>query len=152
MEKGGMEGGREWCSLTWAHHRPCPIMCASHRSQAVVSEAAIVISIGGCLCPFGGVHVHWWVFVSIGGPSCHVHVHWWAFVSFRGCSSWHHGWCDMGPVSHVKEEKGGRGVVGLTCMHSAQCGALSSLCTGLVTWRRGIFLGVQWCRHVPWVV
>ena len=43
----------------------------------------------------------------------------WAFVSIGGCSSWHHGWCDVGPVSHVKEEEGGCGVVGLTCMHDA---------------------------------
>ena len=58
----------------------------------------------------------------------------------------------MGPVSHVKEEEGGRGVVRLTCMHDARCGTSSSLCTGLVTWRRGVVLGMQWCRRVLWVV
>ena len=45
--------------------------------------------------------------------------HLWAFVSIGGRSSWCHGWCDVGPVSHVKEEEGGRGVVRLTCMHDA---------------------------------
>ena len=55
----------------------------------------------------------------------------------------------MGPVSHVKEEEGGRGVVGLTRMHDARRGTSSSPCTGLVTWRRSIVLvccGVAMCR------
>ena len=54
----------------------------------------------------------------------------------------------MGPVSHVKEEEGGRGVVGLTWMHDAQCGTLSSPCTGLMTWRCSVVLvccGVAVC-------
>ena len=190
MEKGGMKGGREWCSLTWARRRPCPRMRASRRFQAVVSGAAIVVSIRGCSCPFVGVRVRSWTlvsrsclfvgvrarswalvscscpfvsvrgpcvaFVSARGPSCGVHgrscgvrVRWWAFVSIGGRSSWRHGWCDVGPVSHVKEEEGGRGVVGLTWMHNAQRGTSSSPCTGLVTWRRGVVLvccGVAVCR------
>ena len=55
----------------------------------------------------------------------------------------------MGPVSHVKEEEEGRGVVGLTWMHDARHGTSSSPCTGLVTWRRGVVLvccGVAVCR------
>ena len=54
----------------------------------------------------------------------------------------------MGPVSHVKEEEGGRGVVGLTWMHDARRGTSSSPCTGLVTWPRGVVLvccGVAVC-------
>ena len=90
MEKGGMEGAREWCSLTWARLRPCPIMCASHRSQAVVSGVAIVVSVCGPSCR---ISVHSWVSVSVCGPSCRVRVrlwalmsHLWAFVSVGGRS------------------------------------------------------------------
>ena len=70
--EGRNGGGREWCSLTWPRRRPCPIMRASHRSQAVVSGAAIVVSVCGRLwalvshsCPFVGPRV---VFVSVHGP------------------------------------------------------------------------------------
>ena len=65
MEKGGMEGGREWCSLTWARRHPCLIMCASRHSQAVVSGVAIVIGRHSLL--FMGVHFHRWLFIFVGG-------------------------------------------------------------------------------------
>ena len=176
MEKGGMKGGREWCSLTWACRRPYPIMCASRHSQAVVSGAAIVISVHGCLCPFVGMHVRSWALMSCSCLFVGVRVHLWAlvsrsclfvgprvtfvgvhvtFVSIGGRSyllvgiPLGVGWCDVGPVSHVKEEEGGgRGVVRLTCMHNARRGTSSSPCTGLVTWRCGVVLvcsGVAMC-------
>ena len=84
MEKGGMKEGREWCSLTWARRRPCPIMCASRRIQAVVSGAAIVVSIRGCLCPFVGVRVRSWALVSCSCPFVGIHVCSWALV-LRSC-------------------------------------------------------------------
>ena len=90
MEKGAMEGGREWCSLTWAHRRPCPIVRASHRSQAVVSGAAIVV--GGRSLLFVGVRFRRWPFVFVGGRShslVGVRIRWWAFVFAGGRSfSW----------------------------------------------------------------
>ena len=85
MEKGGMEGGKEWCSLTWARRRPCPIMCASRRSQAVVSGAAIVV--GGRSFLFLGVRFRRWPFVFVGGRShslVGVRCRWWASVFAGG--------------------------------------------------------------------
>ena len=87
MEKGGMEGGKEWCSLTWARCRPCPIMRASCRSQAVVLGAAIVVGRRSFL--FLGVRFRRWPFVFIGGRShslVGIHFHWWAFVVIGGHS------------------------------------------------------------------
>ena len=70
--EGRNGGGREWCSLTWARHRPCLIMHASCHSQAVVSGAAIVVSVRG----------HSWALVW----------HSWVFMSsVHGRSSWRHG-------------------------------------------------------------
>ena len=210
MEKGGMKGGREWCSLTWARRRPCPIMRASRRFQAVVSGAAIVVSIRGCSCPFVGVRVHSWalmsrscpflgirvrswalvscscpsvsvcvpscrirvrlcpfvavcgpcvVFVSIHGPSCCVRgrlcrvcVRWWVFISVDGRSSWCHGWCDVGPVSHVKEEEGG--VWGCRTHLDARCTTWHVVV--MVYWPGDVASrrcpGVLWCRCVLWLV
>ena len=98
--------------------------CVVFMSVRVCSWASMSVDWPSCR-----IHGPRAVFVSIGGPLCHVGgrscplvdvcVHWWAFVSVGGCSSWRHGWCDIGPVSHVKEEEGRRGVVGLTCMHNA---------------------------------
>ena len=85
MEKGGMEGGKEWCSLTWARRRPCPIMRASRRSQAVVSGAAIVV--GGRSFLFLGVRFRRWPFVFVGGRShslVGVRGRWWASVFAGG--------------------------------------------------------------------
>ena len=85
MEKGGMEGGKEWCSLTWARRRPCPIMRASRRSQAVASGAAIVV--GGLSFLFLGIRFRRWLFVFIGGHShslVGICCHWWAFVFAGG--------------------------------------------------------------------
>ena len=97
MEKGGMDGGREWCSLTWARRCPCPIMRASHRSQAVVSGVAIIVGRHSFL--FMGVRFCHWPFVFIGGCShllVGIHFHWWAFgftggglfLLVGGCLRW----------------------------------------------------------------
>ena len=137
----------------------CPFMGVRGCSWVFVSRSCPFMSIHGCSWVFVGVRghscrvrvafmsvrVHSWVFVG-------VHVRSWVFLFVRVVVRWRHGWCDVGPVSHVKGEEGGRGVVGLTCMHDARRGTSSSPCTGLVTWRHGIVLGVQWCRRVPWVV
>ena len=84
MEKGGMKGGREWCSLTWARRRPCPRMRASRRFQAVVSGVAIVVSVRGCSCPFVGVRVHSWALVLRSCPFVGVRARSWASVPVRG--------------------------------------------------------------------
>ena len=87
MEKGAMEGGREWCSLTWARCRPCPIVCASHRSQAAVSGVAIVV--GGHSHSLVGVRFRWWAFVFIGGHSFSLvggRFRWWGVVCIGGRS------------------------------------------------------------------
>ena len=111
MEKGGMEGGMEWCSLTWARRRPCPIMRASCRSQAVVSGAAIIVGgfVPGCSFSSLAVRFRWWAFAFTGGHSLSlvgirfrwwgvvfagggsfalvgVHFRWWACVFIRGHS------------------------------------------------------------------
>ena len=83
--------------------RPCPFVGPR---VAFVSRLCPFVALVSCSCPFVGPRV---AFVG-------VRV---AFVSVGGRSSWRHGWCDVGPVSHVKEEEGGRGVVGLTWMHDA---------------------------------
>ena len=88
MEEGGSDGGREgehWCSLTWAHHHPCPIMGAGRRSHAVVLWAAIVV--GGHSFLFMGIHFHPWLFVFVGGHSflfMGIRFHPWLFVFVGG--------------------------------------------------------------------
>ena len=145
----GMEGGGA------VHGHSSSFAGSRFRSWAFVSIhglSCLFVGVHGCSwvfvsrsCPFVGVCVRLWVFVGV----C---VRLWVFLFVRVVVRWRHGWCDVGPVSHVKGEEGGRGVVRLTCMHNARRGMSSSPCTGLVTWRRGVDLGVQGCRHVPWVV
>ena len=130
----------------------CPFMGVCVHSWAFVSRSYPFVGVRVHSCPFVGVRVRSWVFVSRLCPFVGVCVRSWVFLFVRVVVRWRHGWCDMGPVSHVKGEEGGRGVVGLTCMHNARRGTSSSPCTGLVMWRRGVVLGVQWCRRVPWVV
>ena len=150
--------------------RSCPFVGPCVVFVSVRGPCVTFVSVRGPSCR---ICVHLWASVSVCGPLCRVcvafvalvshlcpfvgprvafmgvRVRWWPFVSVGGRSSWRHGWCYVGPVSHVKEEEGGRGVVGLTWMHDARRGTSSSPCTGLVTWHRGVVLvccGVAVCR------
>ena len=70
MEKGAMEGGREWCSLTWARGRPCLIHWP-------------FVFVGGCSHSLVGIRIRWWAFAFTGGHSLSlvgIRFRWWGVV------------------------------------------------------------------------
>ena len=115
--RGESDGGREgehWCSLTWAHHCPCPIMGAGCHSHAVVLWAAIIV--GGHLFLFLAFRFHWWAFAFVGGCSLLLvgdHFHWWAFICTGGGSS---SFIVVGWLSSLLEWCGGKPLVAGSCM------------------------------------
>ena len=72
--------------LTWACHRPCLLMCAGHRLQAVISCMIVFVCVhsfpfvGMCHCP--------WVFISVCGhvsSSVGICGHLFSFIGSQLC-------------------------------------------------------------------